>query len=69
MKKQLLAFVVAAIMGVFTTANAQMTAGCIAPDFVATDINGTQWSLYDILDSGKPVYIDVSATWWPNRNK
>lgn len=32
MKKQLLAFVVAAIMGVFTTANAQMTAGCIAPD-------------------------------------
>ena len=63
MKKQLLAFVVAAIMGVFTTAQAQMTAGCIAPDFVATDINGTQWSLYDILDSGKPVYIDVSATW------
>ena len=31
-------------------------------DFIATDINGTQWHLYDILATGKPVYIDVSAT-------
>ena len=63
MKKQLLGLLVAAFMGMFSPAQAQMTAGCIAPDFVANDINGTQWHLYDILATGKPVYIDVSATW------
>ncbi|HNP97982.1 MAG TPA: TlpA disulfide reductase family protein, partial [Bacteroidia bacterium] len=63
MKKQLLTFIVASILGIFTTAQAQMTPGCIAPDFIATDIDGTQWHLYDILATGKPVYIDVSATW------
>lgn len=63
MKKQLLGLLVAAFMGMFSPAQAQMTAGCIAPDFVANDLNGTQWHLYDILATGKPVYIDVSATW------
>lgn len=46
-----------------TTANAQMQSECISPDFTATDLNGTTWHLYDILNSGKTVYIDISATW------
>lgn len=62
MKKLLLAILL--ISGMWSyKANAQMTAGCVAPDFTATDINGTTWHLYDILNTGKTVYIDVSATW------
>lgn len=34
-----------------------------APDFTATDINGTSWHLYELLDAGKTVIIDFSATW------
>jgi hypothetical protein len=44
-------------------ANAQLANGCIAPDFTATDINGGSWHLYDLLDAGKTVFIDISATW------
>jgi hypothetical protein len=44
-------------------ANAQLANGCIAPDFSATDINGGSWHLYDLLDAGKTVFIDISATW------
>src|SRR4051812_46193468 len=44
-------------------ANAQLADGCIAPDFTATDINNNSWNLYDILDQGKTVFIDISATW------
>ncbi len=42
---------------------AQLSDGSIAPDFTATDINGTTYHLYDYLDQGKTVVIDVSATW------
>lgn len=64
MKKHLLAllftaFVVAGVQN----ANAQLANGCIAPDFTATDINGNSWNLYSILDQGKTVFIDISATW------
>ena len=45
------------------SSQAQLTAGSIAPDFTATDINGTTYHLYDYLDQGKTVVIDVSATW------
>lgn len=36
-----------------------------AHDFTVTDINGNEHSLYQILDSGKLVMVDVSATWCP----
>ncbi len=42
---------------------AQLPSGSIAPDFTATDINGKTWNLYEILDSGKSVVLDISATW------
>jgi len=44
-------------------AQAQLADGTIAPDFIATDINGVEHHLYDYLDSGKTVIIDISATW------
>jgi hypothetical protein len=45
------------------SAFAQLPNGSIAPDFTGVDINGNSWNLYDILNSGKSVIIDVSATW------
>lgn len=43
--------------------HAQLADGSIAPDFTAIDINGNEWNLYEILDQGKSVVLDVSATW------
>ena len=45
------------------SATAQLPDGSIAPDFTATDINGVEHNLYDLLDQGKKVIIDFSATW------
>lgn len=42
---------------------AQLPNGAIAPNFKATDINGNEHNLYDILAEGKDVIIDFSATW------
>ena len=47
------------------TAFAQLPDGSIAPDFTATDINGVEHNLYELLDQGKSVVLDVSATWCP----
>lgn len=44
-------------------AQAQLPDGSIAPDFTATDINGVEHNLYSLLDEGKKVIIDFSATW------
>lgn len=43
--------------------NAQLPDGSTAPDFTATDLNGVSYNLYSILNSGKTVFIDISATW------
>jgi hypothetical protein len=45
------------------TAKAQMADGSVAPDFTATDINGNTHHLYDILNQGITVVLDISATW------
>lgn len=42
---------------------AQIPNGTFAPNFKATDIEGNEWNLYDILAEGKTVILDVSATW------
>lgn len=60
MKKILLAFAAALT---FTAAEAQMANGSVCPDFTGTDINGNTWNLYDLLDQGFAVVVDVSATW------
>ncbi|MFH2141055.1 MAG: T9SS type A sorting domain-containing protein [Bacteroidota bacterium] len=43
--------------------SAQLSDGEIAPNWTLTDINSSTYTLYDYLDSGKVVIIDVSATW------
>jgi PKD repeat protein len=35
----------------------------LAPNFTTTDLNGNVHTLYDYLNSGKTVIIDISATW------
>lgn len=54
------------IAGIALTSSAafgQLTNGSTAPNWTLTDINGNSWTLYTLLAQGKPVFIDVSATW------
>ncbi|MFH2096196.1 MAG: hypothetical protein ABIJ16_10865 [Bacteroidota bacterium] len=51
------------VLGSFSLMNAQLPDGVIAPNWTMTDINGNPHTLYDYLDAGKVVIIDVSATW------
>ena len=44
---------------------AQLPDGSIAPDFTTVDINGNTHNLYDYLDQGYTVVMDISATWCP----
>lgn len=46
-----------------THLHAQLPSGSVAPDFTVTDLDGNSWNLYSLLDEGKTVYIDFSATW------
>jgi len=47
----------------FSSLTAQLNDGAIAPDFSATDLDGVEHNLYDLLAAGKTVVLDVSATW------
>lgn len=41
----------------------QLAPNSIAPNFTTTDINGNTITLYDLLDEGKTVILDVFAVW------
>ena len=70
MKRLLLS---AAVLAGATSANAQLAAGSFAPDFTVTAYqswlsgegmnNNRTYNLYDYLDAGYTVIMDVSATW------
>ena len=60
--KKLLVFVCYNTFIVFNTF-AQLPNGSVAPNFTITDIDGVQYELYDILDQGKPVLLDLFAVW------
>lgn len=60
MKKTLLSLALAAFAG---TAFAQLPDYGVAPNFTVTDLDNNQHELYDILDQGTPVVIDLFATW------
>lgn len=60
--KRIFTLLVAALLFNFS-ANAQLASGSVAPNFTVTDIDGNTHELYDILDQGKTVVIDVFATW------
>lgn len=58
--------IVCLLCGLFAgqvTLNAQLDNGSIAPDWTMTDVEGTEHNLYEILQSGRAVVIDVFATW------
>ena len=63
MKKCILSLAVMCLT--FTALKAQLPDGSIAPDFTATDLDGVEHNLYDILNQGKSVILDISATWCP----
>ena len=42
---------------------AQLEVGDIAPDWTFDDLDGNEYNLYSMLDEGKTVIIDASATW------
>lgn len=44
---------------------AQLPSGAIVPNFTTTDLNGQSWDLYNLLDQGKIVVLEISATWCP----
>ncbi len=46
-------------------AQAALPDGSTAPNWTLTDLDGTSHTLYDILDEGKMVVLDFSATWCP----
>jgi hypothetical protein len=47
----------------WSVAPAQLPNGTVAPDFTATDLNGVSHNLYTLLNQGKTVYVEFSATW------
>ena len=46
-----------------TNSHAQIPDGTTAPDWTATDLDGVTWNMYDMLNSGKHVVLEFSATW------
>ena len=57
------AFVALAAMFFSTSASAQLPDLSVAENFTVTDINGNTHNLYEYLDQGKTVFIDISAAW------
>lgn len=62
-KKLLLLLSCGAFVFTANKADAQLADGSVAPNFTMVDINGNSHTLYDYLDAGKSVVMDVSATW------
>ncbi|MFK7808340.1 MAG: hypothetical protein AB8F74_11110 [Saprospiraceae bacterium] len=65
MKNLLPYFFVVALLSITSKVQAVLPDGSTAPNWTLTDINGDTYTLYDILDQGKMVAIDFSATWCP----
>lgn len=61
MKRRLLTLATALLVGV--SAFGQLADGSVAPNFTVTDINGNSHTLYDYLDQGYTVVMDLNATW------
>ena len=63
MKTKLLLLAVA-ILGLFpSNAKAQLAPYSEAPNFTITDLQGNSHTLYDYLDQGYTVYLDLYAVW------
>lgn len=60
--KRIITLVVLATL-TFSSVFGQIADGSIAPDFTATDVHGVEHNMYDYLDDGYTVILDISATW------
>jgi thiol-disulfide isomerase/thioredoxin len=58
-------YILLLLLGLGFQSQAQLPDGSKMPDITVTDINGQTHRLYDYLDSGKVVIIDIFATWCP----
>ena len=63
MKNYIRTFSLAILSILSMDSSAQLPNGSIAPDFTATDINGVEYNLYELLDAGNVVILDFFATW------
>ena len=64
MKRNLLAFFMFVLaLGFSNRTMAVLPDGSDAKDWTLTDINGQTYHLFDLLNQGKTVFIDFSATW------
>ena len=61
MPKSLLSLLAAVVFSL--PSFAQLSDGCIAPDWTATDINGNEWNMQSLLDQGKTVILHFDAAW------
>jgi hypothetical protein len=61
MKKQLLLLIFA--MSIHYGLFGQFVNGTIMPNWTMKDMNGKSWDLYTLLNEGKSVVLDMSATW------
>lgn len=62
--KQFIPMLLGLLMLVFTLdSNAQLADGTVVPNFTTTDVNGNPHDLYEYLDAGYTVIVDISATW------
>lgn len=63
MKSHLHSFFLGLMLLVCVSLQAQLQNGADAKDFTVTDLNGNTWNLFSLLDEGKVVYLEFSATW------
>ncbi len=63
MKKYLQTILVGLALVLAFNSQAQLANGTFAPDITLTDLDGTEYNLYDILDEGKSVILDLYAVW------
>ena len=61
MKKTLFTFAFLAFLSF--KLSAQFVNGSIMPNWTMKDINGKTWDLYQLLNEGKSVILDMSAVW------
>ncbi len=61
--KHLLTLLVVISFTTFSPLSAQLPDGTVAPNWTLTDINGNTHTLYNLLNQGKMVVIEFSATW------
>ncbi|HRW76426.1 MAG TPA: hypothetical protein P5563_11020, partial [Saprospiraceae bacterium] len=63
MKTLLRTFLLLGLMAILQPAQAVLPDGSVAKDFTVTDLNGQTWNLFTLLNQGKTVYLEFSATW------